>query len=116
MQDLLTERDDYARAMQDQLARAKESGCQYARNERDYRVALARAILEERDRGTPVTIIGDICRGREDVAALKLARDCSEAVYKADAEAVNVYKLRARIVEQQIQREWHSGGVSGEYQ
>ncbi len=43
----------------------KESGCQYAENEAEYRKALRIAILNERQKGTPVTIIGDVCRGQE---------------------------------------------------
>ena len=68
------------------------------------------AILEERDKGTPVTVISDVCRGREDIAELKRLRDCSEAIYKASQEAVNVLKLRIRVLNDEIDREWNSGG------
>ena len=74
--------------------------------EREYRVALAKKILQERDSGTPVTIISDICRGSQEIAELKFKRDCAEVVYKSALEAVNGYKLQIKVLENQIDREW----------
>lgn len=102
--------DELTGQLQDELATLKSSGCQLAENEAEYRMRLRIAILEERDKGTPVTIISDVCRGREDIAELKRLRDCSEAIYKASQEAVNVLKLRIRVLNDEIDREWNSGG------
>lgn len=111
MQDRFQELDQLQESLMQELETCKRSGCQYAENERAYRTALRREILIERDKGTPVTIISDICRGEEEIADLKCSRDCSEAVYKASQEAINVYKLRMRMLDAQITREWNSGGV-----
>ena len=108
MQDLFQEITELARSLNAELDASKAAGCQFAENERSYRVALRTAILKERAKGTPVTIIGDICRGKPDIAELKMLRDSSEAIYKASCEAINVYKLRIRIIDAQINREWHS--------
>lgn len=81
-------------------------GQKYAEAERCYRVALAQKILTERDKGTPVTIISDLCRGDREVARLKFARDCAESAYKAGLEACNVQKLQLRLLENQIDREY----------
>ena len=62
--------------------------------------------------GTPATVTSDLCRGRPEIAELKRLRDCSEAVYKASQEAINVYKLRIRMVDAQITRVWNSGNVT----
>jgi hypothetical protein len=78
----------------------------YADAEQKYRVALAQKILIERDKGTPVTIISDVCRGDREIARLKFDRDCAEITYKAAMEACNVYKLQIKILENQIEREW----------
>lgn len=87
-------------------------GTAYSQAERDYRVALRKAVLEERAKGTPVTIISDVCRGREDIAQLRFERDCAETLYKSALEALNVYKLQARLIENQIQREYsHTGAL-----
>lgn len=113
MQDLYGELDDLGDMLTAELESCKRAGCQYAENEAAYRKALRRAILDERAGGTPVTIISDVCRGRGDIADLKLARDCSEALYKASQEAINVHKLKMRMLDAQIQMAWTSGGYGG---
>ena len=79
----------------------------YASAERDYRMKLAEKVLIEREKGTPVTIISDICRGSKEIALLRFKRDCADIVYKSAFEAINSYKLQIRILDAQIEREWH---------
>lgn len=81
-------------------------GSAFAQAEHDYKVALAKQILVERDRGTPVTIISDICRGSAVIAKLRFERDVADASYRAAGEAINSYKLQIRLLDNQIQREW----------
>jgi hypothetical protein len=83
-------------------------GQDYAKAEHDYRIALAEKMLSERDKGTPVTIIGDICRGDRYIAKLKMERDCAEVVYKSAGEAINNFKLQIRVIDSQINREYNS--------
>lgn len=85
-------------------------GQAYAEAESNYRMALTKAILEERANGTPVTVISDICRGKPEIAKLRFERDCAEVVYKSAMEAINSYKLQIRIMDAQVEREWHSAG------
>lgn len=113
MQDLYAQLDELNAALMRELETCKTSGCQYAENEAEYRKALRVEILMERENRTPVTIIGDVCRGKEEIAELKQRRDCSEAIYKASQEAINVYKLRIRMIDAQITRTWNSGGQGG---
>lgn len=87
----------------DTLAR---NGQKKAEAEMNYRIGLAQKILAEREKGTPVTIISDICRGDKAIARLKFDRDTAEAVYEANIEAINAWKLEARMMEGQVQREW----------
>ena len=110
---MYAERSELFGALMDELAALRASGCQYAENESEYRKALRLAILEERDAKTPVTIISDVCRGREDIAEKKRLRDCSEALYRASQEAINVYKLKIRTLDEDIKRTWASGGIDG---
>ena len=81
-------------------------GKAYAQAERDYKVALAQKIMQERERGTPVTIISDICKGDSEIARLRFERDCAEVVYKSAMEAIQSIKLQIRIIDAQIEREW----------
>lgn len=112
MVELYEQLDELTDRLERELETCRTSGCALARNEREYRTALRLAILEERRKGTPVTVTGDLCRGREDIAALRCQRDCSEAIYRASQEAINVIKLRIRMVDAQIARVWNSGGVT----
>jgi hypothetical protein len=82
------------------------NGRKLADAERIYRVALAKEILKEREAGIPVTIIGDLARGDSTIADLKFARDAAQAVYDANNEALQAWKLQARLMEAQISREW----------
>lgn len=80
-----------------------------AEAEYNYRIALRKRILLERDNGTPVTIISDICRGDKEIAKLRMERDIADTMYDAAKEAINGYKLQLRILNDQMEREWHSG-------
>lgn len=82
----------------------------YAQAEHDYRVALSKKILLARDKGTPVTIISDVCRGDPEIAKLRLEKDTAKACYDAAKEAINGYKLQIRILDAQIEREWGRSG------
>ncbi len=105
-QDLYIELQGKVSMLDKALQQLGNRGRAYAQAEQDYRVALAEKILIERDKGTPVTIISDICRGNRNVAKLKLERDIAESVYKAAMEACNVYKLQIKVLENQIDREY----------
>lgn len=81
-------------------------GKAYAQAEHDYRVFMRKKILEERAKGTPVTIISDLCRGDPEVAKLRLERDIALTIYESAKEAIAGYKLQIRIIDSQIEREW----------
>lgn len=108
---LYADLDGLSRALMDELSTCREAGQRLADAERDYRKRLRLEILSERRKGTPVTIISDVCRGVDEIADLKCARDCAEALYKASQEAINVYKIRMRMLDAEIQRAWTSGGM-----
>lgn len=104
--DLINEIGQKSRLLDAAIRELGVRGRAYAQAERDYRVAMARKILEERDKGTPVTIISDICRGNPEIAKLRFERDCAEVVYKSALEAINAMKLQIRVLDAQVGREW----------
>jgi len=110
MQDLINEIGERTKTLDAALRAFGKRGQENAEAERAYRVALAAKILVERDKGTPVTIISDICRGNAEIADLKFKRDVAEVMYKSAMEAINVYKLNLRLLEGQRDMEWNSGG------
>ena len=104
--DLYLELKEKTRLLDVAVAELRKRGVSHAQTERDYKVALAKKILTERDNKVPVTIISDICRGSAEIAKLRFERDVAEVTYKSAQEAINSYKLQIRILESQIQREW----------
>lgn len=106
MYDLMLEIQSKMKTLDIALKELAKSGKDYAEAERQYRAALAQKILTERDKGTAVTVISDICRGSKAIADLKFKRDVAEVMYKTAQEALNVYKLQLRVLENQVEREW----------
>jgi hypothetical protein len=106
-QDLINELSIKTKSLDTALNEFGKRGRVWAQAEMDYRIALAEKILIERDKGTPVTIISDICRGDRKTAKLKFERDIAETVYKSAMEAINTYKLQIKVLENQIDREYN---------
>lgn len=106
-QDLFLELRDKQILLEKALGEYGKRGREYAQTEMDYRVVLNQKILTERDKGTPVTIISDVCRGDREVAKHKFQRDVAEVMYKAAEEAIQCYKLGIRMLDSQISREWN---------
>lgn len=105
-QDLMLELQSRISMLDDALRMLGQRGRSSADAEQKYRVALAQRILLERDKGTPVTIINDVCRGDRGIAKLRFERDVAKTAYESAKEACNVYKLQIRILENQIDREY----------
>lgn len=81
-QDLMIEMQGRIHMLDAALQQLGNRGRAYAQAERDYRVALRQEILKERDKGTPVTIISDVCRGDREIAGLRFNRDVAKPFMK----------------------------------
>ena len=93
------------------LAQAKTRGLEYSKAEAAYYSAKDRRVRELMDEGYSATAIGMIVKGEESVNdKLQHYRDM-EVLYKNALEAVNVYKLRLRVLESQYEREWSRAGM-----
>jgi hypothetical protein len=106
-QDLFLELRTKQQLLETALGELGKRGRENANAEQAYRTALAKKILSERDNKTPVTIISDICRGDHEIARLKFQRDVAEVMYESAKEAINIYKLAIRTLDEQINREWN---------
>lgn len=102
MQDLQIELSAYRVNLNNAIKELRVRGQVKAKAERDYRVALAKKMLELRAEGTPVTIISDLCRGNEKIAELKMKRDIAESLYNSNMQAIYNYKLNIDIIQNQI--------------
>ena len=78
----------------------------YAIKEQKYRVALSKKLLELRAAGEKVTHLADIARGLPEIAKLRFDRDIAEGLKKSAEEGINFYKIKIKVLENQLQREW----------
>jgi len=84
------------------------SGTNYAKAERDYKILLRQECLKLRDEGMAIGMIDKTCYGLPSVAEARFKRDVNKTVYEANLEAINSLKLQMRLLEGQINREWHT--------
>jgi hypothetical protein len=79
-----------------------------AQREMDYKITLNQHILALRDEGQAVGIIDKIAYGIKEVAQKRLERDIAETMLSVAREKINGIKLKIRINEEQIKREWNN--------
>lgn len=89
----------------------RKTGTDYAKAEMDYKILLRQECLKLRDEGMAIGMITLICYGIPKVAEMRFKRTVAESIYKANMEAINSIKLRMRLIENQIQREYSNTGV-----
>ena len=88
------------------LKKLRQTGSEYAKMERDYKILLRQEVLKLRDEGEAIGVIQLTCYGIPSVAEARFKRDVAEAIYKANQEAINTLKLEIRLIESQLQREY----------
>lgn len=106
--DLYSELQVQVDLLQKSLEKLKETGRGYATAEKEYKVILRQEILKMRDNGEAIGVITLTCYGIPSVAEARFKRDVAESLYKANQEAIQTYKLKIRLIESQIQREYTS--------
>ena len=63
----------------------------------------------------PVTISYDIARGNEEEAEAKEQEIITECLYKSCQEAINVYKIKIKILQSKIDNDYGNGVNQNEY-
>jgi len=109
--DLYTELRQLTEQLEISIKSLRKTGTAYAQAEKDYKVLLRQECLKLRDEGMAIGMIDKTCYGIPSVAEARFKRDVAEATYKANSEAINSIKLRMRLVENQLQREWTNTGT-----
>lgn len=93
------------------IKRLRANGEKLAIAERDYKITLRQEALKLRaGDNMPVTLINNVIYGMPEVAEKRFKRDVEQANYDANKEHINVTKLKLRILEAQLSREY---GVAG---
>lgn len=102
MQDLMNALKEERKTLKNFIQALHKKGREKAIAEQNYRVALCKEMLQERASGTPVTILSDICRGKENIAELKMIRDIKESEWEVCLQKIYQTKLEIAILEKQI--------------
>lgn len=93
------------------IRKLRENGVKLADAERDYKITLRQEALKLRTmQDMPVTLINQVIYGVPEVAEKRFKRDVEQANYEANKEHINVTKLKLRILEAQLNREWGNAG------
>ena len=98
--------EKYSNLLEVAVAEMKKRNKDLAQKEYLYRMALSKRLTELRAEGQAVTHLADIARGEEKIAKLRFDRDIAKGLYDSSQEAINIYKIRLRVLENQYAREW----------
>lgn len=99
---------EYARKqMKNASKELRDRGKAKARAEADYQAVKNRRALEMKAEGHSGTMIQTLIKGDPEVNEKLFARDCAEVLYESAKEALQVFKLDAKLTEAQISREWN---------
>ena len=108
MQDLIGQINELNADLSKSIRLLRQTGNEYAKAERDYQIAKAQMVLQMKDAGATMTEIQLSVKGR--VSEKLFARDVAKVLYEANQEHINTVKLQLRLLDNQIDREWHSNG------
>lgn len=109
--DLLQERDNTRALLKASIRSLKTTINEKAKTEADYRILLREETLKLRAEGMAVGTIELTVYGLPNVAEARMKRDIADETLKANYEAIQVYKLDLRIIENEISREYGMSGV-----
>lgn len=99
-------RDECLRLLDLALKEAKSRGAAMVSAEAEYYTAKARESFGLLEAGYANTFIQTVIKGRPAVTEAMGAYHAAEIEYKNANEAINVYKLKLRSIEADIEREW----------
>ena len=106
--DLVNELNNLINKLDISVKSLRKTGSDYAKAYTEYRVALAKELMILKEEGYAITLAGDIARGKPEIARLKFKEISTEAIYKANQEAINSTKLQIKIIQEQLNKEYSS--------
>ena len=105
--DLFNELQELNQKLTVSIQSLRKNGQALAQAERDYKITLRQEALKLRqDEKMPVTLINQIIYGIPEVADKRFKRDVAETMYQTNQEFINTTKLKIRVLENQLNREW----------
>ena len=107
---MINELNDLSIRLPASLDQLKRYGIERAQAEHDYKIVMRQEALKLRADGMAISLIDKVVYGIPAVADARLKRDIAETMYRTAQESINTLKLRMRILDAQITREWNSNG------
>lgn len=105
--DLLNDIQKLMEELTTSIKMLRKNGNDLAIAERDYKICLRQEALKLRtEQDMPVTLINQIIYGVPEVAQKRFKRDVAETMYNTNQEHINITKLKLRLLEAQLSREW----------
>ena len=86
----------------------QKAGHELAKAEYAYKAALRKEVLLDRANSVPVGVINVTVYGEDTVNMLRLKRDIAQVDYDLAKELVMMLKADLKLLDNQIEREWHS--------
>ena len=108
-QDLYNQLNSLTSQLDMSLKQLRSNGRDYAEAEKNYKMELTKQALLLREQQMAITLIDKTVYGYPNVAELRFKRDVAESIYKANQEAINVLKLKIRLLDNQISKEYGEG-------
>ena len=108
MDDLMGALESTCKDLDTAMKMLRKNGNDWALKSKEYNVAKYETSMRLRDGGMPVTMIESIIKGHPDVADKLYERDLAYVMYDSNKEAINKLKRDLGVIENQINREWHS--------
>lgn len=105
--DLYNDIQDLMQELTISIKKLRKHGNELAIAERNYKVILRQEALKLRtEQDMPVTLINQVIYGVPEVAEKRYKRDIAKVMYDSNLEHINVTKLKLRLLEAQLNREW----------
>ena len=104
--ELITQLNDLNAQLSQGIRLMGRYGREYAQAEHDYKIELAKEAVRLREKDIPVTMIQLRIYGTGDVPKKRFERDKAEVMYDTAKENINAIKLKMRLLEAQIDREY----------
>ena len=106
MHDLVNELNALLTELTQSINSLRKTGSKLAKDEADYRMVKYENILKLKEKGERATLIPLMVNGIKEVADARFKRDISQVTYDANKDHINATKLKIRVLESQIAREW----------
>jgi len=108
MDDLIKSLESVRNDLHVAMKMLRQNGNAMAQAEAEYQSIKYQTAMKMRAEGMPVTLIEAIVKGHPEVNEKLFERMTAKVMYESNKESINVSKKDLDVINDQINREWHS--------